>query len=179
VTNRQNLLTGAHGQPGGRPGPVPAGPAPAAGAELQVLASLAASLGDVAAEMRAERDRRARLAEAIWPVGPYSIVHSTTSSATIDRPELMGPRPGYAWDLKFLTAVGFSAGSVNVYLNGVSNNTQMLTFPQAGVYQFGKLQLLLRGGDRLVVTTTGITGTVDMTLAYVRIKLDTLSDYAL
>lgn len=178
MTNRGNLLTGAHGQPGGRPGPVPAGPAPAAGAELQVLASLAASLGDVAAEMRAERDRRARLAEAIWPVGPYTIFHSTSSGAVIDRPELMGPRDGYAWDLRFLTAVGFSAGTVTVNLNS-SAGPQVLAYPQAGVYQFGKMQLLLRAGDRLVVTTAGITGTVDMVISYVRVKLAALSDYAL
>jgi hypothetical protein len=78
------------------------------------------------------------------------------SAGTSDQADKLGPKDGYWWDLRRLSAWGFTAGTVTVTLNDV-NGEQVALFPQAGQWSWSG-NLFLGPRDRLVIVTTGITG---------------------
>ena len=138
-----------------------------AGAEFG--ARILASLDGLAGELRADRERRARAARMyaaahIVPIMPGQIP-LTAGAGTLDQggAGLLGPMRGYYWTVKRLTAAGFTAGTVSMYINGAPaalDAAPDVSWPEAGMYTFGNGELLLNPQDRLIFVASGITGIV-------------------
>jgi len=132
------------------------------GFSLQAMADLSASIGQLATEVKATRDRQQQLWQACRPIPGIPLPVIAAGTNILDMPELLAPRTGYWWDVKTVVAATFTAGSVNVYLGGsgaAPQDSQLaLVFPSAGAYQMGTGQLLVPPGERLIFKTVGTTG---------------------
>lgn len=125
--------------------------------QAEVDASLAVQLGRVAGALEsAERWRRdcaGALQQATIPV------NNPNAAGVIDLPDLLACKTGYVWSIRRLVVTGFSAGSVAVYKNAVGGEI-VAPFPSAAVFTYGKGQLVLQPGERLIFAGTGLTGTI-------------------
>lgn len=128
-------------------------------ADLEIAAQLDARLGSLAAGIKAEQDWRRKCAGAIQQVPIVST--QLAGSGTIDQPDAMMAKTGYIWGIRRLTVTGFSAGTVTIYKNAAGGEP-VAPFPAAAVFTYGKGQLLLMPGERLVIVGSGITGTVQL-----------------
>lgn len=151
------------------------------GAEFAV--QLKAGLDGLSRELRLKREKEGRLVQNIHyftvPAVPISLTGSAPNlTGTLNQPTLFGPRTGMMWDVKRITATGYTTGSVNVYLNSTSGD-QVLSFPSVGNNLMGKAQLLLQPNDALVFNATGITGTVAIQIAGIELAASCLGDYLL
>lgn len=129
------------------------------GATAAASLSLEASLGRIAQHMDGER-KRAEAMRLIHPVPitcPQPVL--TAGAGTINQPDMLGPHDGYYWDVRHLTAAGFTVGSVSVYLNYQADENLKGTFPQPGILTFSG-NLMLGDSDALIFVCTGITGQV-------------------
>ena len=145
--------------------------------DVEAGAVLAASVSDLATELRLQRERGHRLAQAIHPFGVTVVSMTLAAGAgTINQPNLHGPQMSNYWDVKRIQCTGFTAGTVTVYLN-VVNAEIAAVFSQAGVLLNGKAQILLNATDTLVFSATGITGSVLVSLAGVEIAADCIGEY--
>ena len=126
-----------------------------AGPLLDVWAKIDLRLESMAAAAHEQNRRRDQLRQAIHmvPVGTVQI----PGSGTLDSPMILGPRAGFWWDVRRLTAAGFSAGTVAAYKNGVADGNQVFAFSSAGVITNGKAQVMLGPGDRLIYVSSNIT----------------------
>ena len=122
---------------------------------LDVRAELGVRLESLTAAVAEQNDRAQRLLQAIHQV-PLA-TKQIASNGTIDSPQDLGPSGGFWWDVRRVTAAGFSAGTVTVYKNAVVDGNQVLAFASAGVINMGKAHLLLGPKDRLVYVTANIT----------------------
>ena len=97
-----------------------------------------------------------------------------------DLPDRMGPHDPYWWDVRRLSCWGFTAGSVNVFLNDATGNGELVAnFPQAGQFTWSG-QVFLAPRDRLVViTASAITGSVFVAGQAVEISSTMLPRYLL
>jgi hypothetical protein len=97
-------------------------------------------------------------------------------AGTLDSPVQMGPVRGFMWSITRFTLSGWSAGTVNLSINGMEP-----IYPQGiltpNTYFFGKGQFLLGSGDRFIVTATGITGFVQINGKADVFETKTLSHY--
>ena len=82
-------------------------------------------------------------------------------AGTLDMPDSLAAKTGFYWSVRRLTAVGWSAGSVTVFADSVVGEP-LAPFPAPAVLTFGRGELLLNPGSRLVVSATGITGSVQL-----------------
>ena len=82
-----------------------------------------------------------------------------SGSGTFTQPATLGPPTGHYWSVRLISVTGFSAGSVAVTLNSVAGPV-VASFAAAGQQYLARGVVLLRYGDYLVLTGTGITGTV-------------------
>jgi hypothetical protein len=134
------------------------------GVEFDLSAGIALAVGQ-AVEQALERDHNRRLAEyaeLTSLVYPYNIdPQPIPANGILDAPRLLGPAAGFAWQVDRLTAQGYSAGTVIVYVNPVVQagavlaGEQLFQFPSAGV-QFQREMRFLRYGERLVVSGSGL-----------------------
>ena len=69
-------------------------------------------------------------------------------------------RQGWVFDVGLLILATFTAGTVSVYKNFVSDESLIYVFPNIGMFQFSKGQLALRYGDQLIFVANGVTGNV-------------------
>jgi hypothetical protein len=130
--------------------------------EFDVGLQLIASLETVATKLAAEEHHRQKKAQAIRQIPLAANQAALTAGAgTIDDPAQLRCPTGYYMGIRRLTLSGFTAGTAVVYLNSTSGEPAV-PFGQAGSSTFGKGQLLLHPGDRLVVSATGITGVVQL-----------------
>jgi hypothetical protein len=129
-------------------------------AELDFAASIEARLGRIEGSLAAEQAWRRKCAGAIQMV-PLVSRQSTVAAEAIDQPDALMCKTGYIWDIKRLTLSGWSAGSVQVTKNSALGEV-LVSFPVPATATFGKLQQILMPGERLVIVTTGITGTVQL-----------------
>ena len=130
--------------------------------ELDIGAQLIASLETVATALAREQGRQQRMAQAVRQVPLVTNQMALSGGAgTIDDPASLRAPTGFYWGIRRLTLSGFSAGTAVVYLNS-QYGEPVAPFAQAGTFTFGKGQLLLHPGDRLVVTASGITGLVQL-----------------
>lgn len=150
---------------------------PEGGIGFDFTAQLQASIGSLAEEMKAWRSERQRLAQAIHPfVIPGIPLSLTTGAGTLNQPNIMSPRTGKFWDIRRISCIGYSAGSVTGYLNSISGDV-VLEFATAGVLLNGKAQILLGSNDLLVFGAASITGTVTIGLAGIEIDADRIGEY--
>lgn len=128
-------------------------------AGIELSAQIALSLGDIATAMQQEQAWRRRCAGAIQQVPVIS--NQVNGSGTIDTPDALAVKTGYIWGLRRLSCYGFSAGTVTVYI-GAAGGEVLFPFDQAGTATFGRGEMLLMPGDRLVAVGAGITGTFQL-----------------
>jgi hypothetical protein len=82
----------------------------------------------------------------------------TGGNGTLDLATQYGPIRGFMWGVRRITLYGYTAGTVTVFID----NFEPVAFPSAGTFTFGKSELLLDQGQRLVFVATGITGAVQV-----------------
>jgi hypothetical protein len=134
------------------------------GIELDLSASIAAAVGQ-GVELALERDHHRRLAEyeeLTALVYPFNIdPQPLPANGVLDQPRLLSPGLGWSWQIDRLTAQGFSAGTVTVWVNpvmlagAVVAGEQLFVFPSAGA-QFQREMRMLRYGERLVAVGSGL-----------------------
>jgi hypothetical protein len=91
------------------------------------------------------------------PLDPLQ-VPLVAGSGTLDLPAQMGPVRGCIWSIRRLTLSGWTGGSVIAYIDGIDP----IPFAAAGMYTFGRGELMLESGQRLVVVASGVTGYVQL-----------------
>jgi hypothetical protein len=114
-------------------------------------------------------DRKMRLAQEMTQA-PLIIplMNITAGAGSVGSTDNSGPFSGYYWSVRRIQIQGFTAGSVISYRNGElagTNNGGTLIgtpevvapFPQAGVFTFGRGELLLNPNDWLTWVASGIT----------------------
>lgn len=129
------------------------------GIEVEAHARLCASLDGLSSRMDREASWRQKVAGAVFPLEFAGSVTLAAGAGTFDQPDAMAVKTGYIWMIRRFTVQGFSAGTVNVYRNSVTGEP-ILPFATPAVDTFGKGQMRLLSGDRVIVNATGISGTV-------------------
>lgn len=146
------------------------------GLGVDVAAALQVTLGKVADAL--ERTARARPWQDVHPVPILAGGMTLTGGAgVIDQPDLLGPKDGLWWDVRRVSAWGFTAGTVGIYLNDPTGTGELLaSFTQPGQYTWSS-QVLLGPRDRLVVVASGVTGSVTVAGQAVEISAPILPAY--
>lgn len=140
-------------------------------ASFQGLAGAGSVGAEADADLRVAIGRLARAVEVLtldqdgaWPVEiPAHAITLTAGAGTLDIPNELGPNTGYFWAVEYVSAAGFTAGTVNVYLSTpdtVAQSNVRFPFTSAGVWEPGRTAAILVPGDRLVFVAAGITGNV-------------------
>jgi hypothetical protein len=129
------------------------------GLEVGATAKLTVALNSVASEMRAQREQQRLLSTVIRQIPFAGQIPLTAGAGTLQSQPNMGVPQSFYGSIRRLSAVGFSAGTVTPYIDNV-NGEPIPPFPQAGVFTFSKGEILLHPMSQLVVSATGITGTV-------------------
>lgn len=130
------------------------------GAEIDISARLVASLDGVAGMLDRANQYQGLCKKADLQQVPLTAPQAN-AAGVIDSPDLLAVKTGYFWSVRRLTLSGFTAGTAVVYLNGVGGEP-VVPFAAAATYTFGRGELLMHPGDRLVVQATGITGYVQL-----------------
>lgn len=138
------------------------------GADVSVSGMLGL-LSDKVDQLGQKVDKGERRNEQMWqnvhlvPILGGALFGNPTAGSVLDLPDRFGPHDPYWWDVRRLSIWGFTAGTVNVYLNDATGNGELLAaFPVPGQFTWGK-QLLLGPRDRLVVVVgSNITGNVQV-----------------
>jgi hypothetical protein len=134
-------------------------------AEIDFGVQLLAGLGQVAGQLETlnkhnarQRARRAELNGKIMPIDlDLMPIQLTAGAGVLDQPRLLGPPLGWTWQLDGIGAQGFTAGSVNTFVNSTVGKS-IAPFTAAGVFYQRHFQFL-RYGQRLIFQASGITGT--------------------
>lgn len=90
---------------------------------------------------------------------PTQQVPLSAGAGVLNEPSQYGPPTLFYWSVRRITCWGFTAGTVTGYLDSV-NGEAVAPFAQAGVFTFGKGELLINPQSWLVFQAAGITGTV-------------------
>lgn len=148
------------------------------GLNLEIMAGLSASLGQIQQDVTYLRGRHGGLCQSIRYIS-HITAPTANASGIIKADDVLGPKTGQCWDIKRITAANFSGGTVSVYLDShQAPQNQLVAFSQAGTYLFGKAQLLLGAGDQLVVNCASATGgTVFVSIGVIQIGAPWLADY--
>ena len=130
--------------------------------ELDIGAQLVAAVGSMTAMLEQQERQRQAQSQAVRQVpltGP-----PPNAAGIIDMPDLLMAKTGYYWSVRRLVLSGFSAGTAVVYRNSAITGVGEVLVPYAAAaaFTFGRGEMLLMPGDRLVVQATGITGTVQL-----------------
>jgi len=126
---------------------------------------LAGKVGEIADRVtRAER-REVQLWQDVHmvPILGGGLFANPLAGATLDFPDRYGPHDPFWWDVRRLSCWGFTAGTVNVFLNDPQGLGELVaTYPSPGQWTWGG-NLLLAPRDRLVVVVgSNITGQVQV-----------------
>ena len=159
------------------------------GPGLQVMAQLGVSIGKLTETLSSEQHRKRKLWEAIRPLPGIIVPQITSTNGIADYPELCAPRGGYWWDVHSIVVGTFSAGTVNVYLTGggsggatggaLADSNQRYSFTTKGALTYGKAQLMVPSGMRLVFSASAITGNASPAIYVTEIASWALPDYLL
>lgn len=127
-------------------------------------------------------DKREQKLQQWWqdlhpaPILTAALTGNPAAGAVIDQPDRLQPKDTYWWDVRRLSCWGFTAGSVNVFLND-PNGEQLASFPQAGQFTWGG-QLLMGPRDRLIaVVASNITGSVFLAGQVIEVASTILPQY--
>jgi len=140
-------------------------------------AGLHVAVGRLAAAVERQVAQQALITRAVHPIAvPAAAI---AGNGTIDDPMKFGPRDGYAWDMKRVTAASFTAGTVAVYKNAVADANQLFTFTSAGTWWITGNDMILMPGDRLLFVGAGITGNITISGDAIQVELAWLGAYLL
>lgn len=136
-------------------------------AELEFSAGLSASIGDLAAELRAQRRQAAARAGDCWYIQPPAIL-LPAGSPYVFAPQQWGPSTGYCWAIQRLTfSSPTDTDNVTVYRGhtaaDVSPMNALNTLAQPGylaavTWHPGRVGLLLMPDESLVFSGTIASG---------------------
>lgn len=150
------------------------------GFDLQILAGLSASINGLSDQMRRQQDEREQLTQNIRYISNIPYGQITTTGVAYDQPDRMGPRRGFAWDVRRITTTTFSAGTINWYVDAVADNNIVMVFTTAGVSLLGSGQIVIQDGQRLIAQATGsLTGNVSLSIGVVEVAQQWLGAYLL
>lgn len=127
--------------------------------EIDIGAQLIASIEALSTTLARQEQQRQRMTQCVRQV-PLTAPQAN-SDGIIDYPDLLACKTGYYWSVRRLTLSGFTAGTAVIYLNGAGGEP-VAPYQAAGMFTFGRGELLMHPGDRLVVAATGITGYVQL-----------------
>jgi hypothetical protein len=148
-------------------------------ARAGAVASLEVTIGRLIDRITRSDERDAQLWQHVHPVPILANALMGVATGTIDQPERLGPKDPFWWDVRRLSVWGFTAGTVQVFLNDASGLGELLaSFPQAGQFTWSG-QLFLGPRDRLVITATGITGNVFIAGQAIEVASTILPQYML
>lgn len=146
-------------------------------AEIDLVAGLTAGLDRVAVELERQRERQQRIAQDIHPfIVPVFQIALSSGAGTLNQPNAFGPQVSNYWDVHRIQCTDFTAGTVTVYLN-IAGAEKVAVFATAGVLLVGTAQILLGAGDTLVFVASGITGSVNVSVAGVEVAARSIGDY--
>jgi hypothetical protein len=137
------------------------------GIEIDGGVSLQASLNGLTAAVsgmcqRLDREWQFRQrANDAFRVVPFIINVPLVSGAATLNPTQAGPDAGYYWSIRKLSAVGFTAGTVDTYVDNTGGEP-IVPFTVSAVNTFGKGEQLLHPNSNIAVVASGITGTVQL-----------------
>lgn len=103
----------------------------------------------------------------------------TTGAGTYDSQAKASPVRGQVWDVRRLSAWGFTAGTVVAMVNALepiaawTGSATLTTLPAT----FGKGEVILQSGDRITFTATGITGNVFIAIGPTAMPYEYLTEY--
>ena len=150
-------------------------------AALEADAGIGVTLGRLISLLELQRQAEQLAAQDIWVQDlPAAGMTLTAGAGTIDEPNQLGPRDGYAWAVHWVAAAGFTAGTVNLYLgtpDTVANSNLRFAFTQAGVWEPPRTATILLPGARMVFIASGITGSVVISGQITQMTLRTLSRF--
>jgi hypothetical protein len=86
-------------------------------------------------------------------------------------------REGWVYDIAYIVAATFTAGSVSVYKNFIADEQLKFTFSSAGIFQWSKGQLPLRMGDQLIFVANGVTGNVTVSMSGKMVRREFWGEY--
>lgn len=145
---------------------------------MGALADLTLAVGSLGQQVKNSSAPQPRVPwEACHPVGPLGAVTLSAGAGTFDQPDVMGPHDPYWWDLRKISAWGFTAGSVNFYKNSVQGE-QVGFLSGPGNIVWG-LSELLAPRDRIIVVASGITGFVSFVVRAIEVETGWLPEYLL
>lgn len=159
---------------------------PAAG--FEVMARLSASLDGLAGEMKSGRERQDRLSQLISPLivskvaVPYGGATPGNGVGNTDVPNILGPRTGQVWDVRQISTTGWTTGTMSVFLDAVDGSLVAQFTAAPAVLNFGKGQIIVPAGSRLVIVGAATGGAVAAAAVSIRgIQMDAgvLADYLL
>jgi hypothetical protein len=160
------------------------------GFDLAIFGRLASQLTRLADSMEDRRRHQIHLFQQSHqvPIGPLQIP-ITAGAGALQQTEMSGPKAGFMWSIRRLTATGYTAGSVIAYKNGAivggaiaPGSEPLIPFTQAGTNFIGRGEALLDQNDSLLIVCTGITlaagyNWVQINGAADNISRDLLPDY--
>jgi len=141
-------------------------------------AALEVAIGNLSAKVE-RMDRRLSRLDDLWQnlrVVPI-LFQPLGTNVTTDVPDRSGPKDGFWWDVRFLSSWGWTAGTVTVTKND-SNGAVLATFPSAGQFTWSG-QVWLAPRDRLILSVSGLTGTVQCEGFAIEVSTQILPDYLL
>jgi hypothetical protein len=113
--------------------------------------------------------------DACHPIWQTGAVPLTAGAGTLQQGNQYGPETPYWWDLRTISVWGFTAGTVTIYLNSV-NGEQLGQASVPGQFTWSA-QALLGPQDNLLISATGITGVVNVTIRAVEVATAWLPEY--
>ena len=141
-----------------------AGQAAAGGEAIGIGADLHVTLGRLVSALEYQREMDlARVREISVAMIPAHSVALAAGAGTLDIADELGPHEGQCWAVHWVTAAGFSAGTVSVYWglpDLAAGSNLRFVFTSAGVWEPPRTSTLLQARDRMVFVAAGITGSV-------------------
>lgn len=137
--------------------------------EASARFDFAAAAGRIERKLDYESRWRERVAQAVTQLD-FALGDSIPLSGgngTLDVADKFAAKTGFMWGVRRITARGWTAGTVTAYKNSV-NGEPVTPWPDpagsagGGVFTFGRGELLLKPGDRLIFQAAGITGSVNV-----------------
>jgi hypothetical protein len=146
---------------------------------IDFMVKFQASVEANTAELARARKRAERLSNNLWQLNPGAIpIPLSGGAGLLDQPNLLGPRTGQVWSIHRIGLWGMTGTSnvINIFLDNVGGD-QVATVTGAGSLFYGKAQLLLTPGHRLVFQASSITGVAQVGIYGVQMAEPLLSEY--
>jgi hypothetical protein len=148
------------------------------GPGLQAKASVSLVLGKAGRwldRQASAHDLKRQLTNQPFPVEQIPL---TAGAGVLNIPDLYGPHDGYTWDVRYIVADSFTAGTVSIYNTYQSDGNLEGVFTSAGLIRWGG-DLILNDTEQLIFVAAGITGAVTISGRFNNVPAPLLPDYLL